>query len=58
MEIKCEQIKRLVPFGAQKEATTGEIGYLKNIPLTNQCPECIDIWYEATLGQEDSSLCK
>jgi len=24
---------------------------MKNIPLTNQWPECIDIWYEATLGK-------
>jgi len=33
--LKCEQIKRLVPLGAQKEATIGEIAYLKNISLTN-----------------------
>jgi len=36
----------------------GNFGYLKNIPLTNQWPECINIRYEATLGQGDSSLCK
>jgi len=25
----------------------GNFGYLKSIPLTNQWPECIDIWDEA-----------
>jgi len=52
------QIKRLVPFRAQKEATKANLGYLKNIPVTNQWLECIDILYEATLPQGDSSLCK
>jgi len=42
-KLKCEQIKMLVPYLAEKEATIGEIGYQKNIPLTNQWPECIDI---------------
>jgi len=28
-------------------------GISKNIPLTNQWPECIDIWYEATFRKGD-----
>jgi len=36
----------------------GNLGYLKNISLTSKWPECIDFWYEATLGQGNSSFCK
>jgi len=40
------------PFWAQKEATIWEIlGIWKIFLLENEWPECIDIWYEATLGQ-------
>jgi len=47
------------PFwGAERGYNRVNFGYLQNIPLTNQWPEYIDIWYEATLGQGDSSLCK
>jgi len=44
-----------MPFGAQKEATLGE--NLKNIPLTNKWPECIDIWYEALLWDKEILVC-
>jgi len=47
------------PFwGPVRGYNKGNFGYLRNNPLTNQWPEFIDIWYEATLGQGDSSLCK
>jgi len=47
------------PFGGpDRHYNMGNFGYLKNIPLTNQWPECIDILYEVILGQGDSSLCK
>jgi len=47
------------PFwGPDRGYNWENFGYLKNIPLTNQWPECIDILYEATLGQGDSNLCK
>jgi len=32
-------------------------GYLKNIPLTNQWPECIDIWYEALPWDTEIQVC-
>jgi len=45
------------PFwGPERGYNRGNLGYLKYIPLTNQWPECIGIWYEAILGQGDSSL--
>jgi len=35
------------PFwGPERGYNRGNFGYLKNIPLTNQWPEYIDIWYE------------
>jgi len=47
------------PFwGSERSYNRRNFGHLKNIPLTNQLSECIDIWYEATLGQGDTSLCK
>jgi len=47
------------PFwGPDRGNNRGNCRYLKNIPLTNQWPECIAILYEATLGQGDSSLFK
>jgi len=59
MEIKVCANQEAGPFwGPERGYNRGNLGYLKNIPLTNQWPECIDIWYEATLGQGDSSLCK
>jgi len=36
------------PFwGPERGYNQGNFWYLKNIPLTNQWPVCIDIWYEA-----------
>jgi len=35
----------------------GNCGYLKNIPLTNQRPKCIDIWYEALPWDKDIQIC-
>jgi len=35
----------------------GNFGYLKNISLTNQWPECIDIWYEALPWDKGIKLC-
>jgi len=43
----CVQFMGLVPLGPRKRVQCGNFGYLKNISLTNQWPECIDIWYEA-----------
>jgi len=58
MEIKvCANQEAGTFWGPERGYNTGNFGYLKNIPLTNQWPECIVIWYEATLGQGDSSLC-
>jgi len=33
--------------GPERGNNRGNFGYLKNIALTNQWPECIDIWCEA-----------
>jgi len=43
------------PFwGPERGYNRDNFGYMnKNIPLTNHWPECIDIWYEASLGQVD-----
>jgi len=47
------------PFwGPERGYDRGNFGCLKTIPLTNHGPKCIDIWYEATLGQGDSSVRK
>jgi len=54
MEIKVCADQEDGPFSGPER----NFGYLKNIPLTNQWPECIDIWYEATLELGDSTLCK
>jgi len=59
MEIKVCTNQEAAPFwGPERDYNRIKFGYLKNIPLTNQWPECIDIWYEENLGQGDSSLCK
>jgi len=58
MEIKvCATQEAGSLWGPERGHNRGNFGCLKNIPLTNQRPECIDIWYEATFGQGDSSLC-
>jgi len=54
----CENQEAAPFWGPERDYNRGNFGYLKNIRLTNQWPECIDIWYEANLGQQDSSLCK
>jgi len=47
------------PFwGPERGYNRGNVGYLKTIPLTNHWPECIGIWYEATLVQGNSSVRK
>jgi len=52
MEFKVCANQEAGPFwGPERGYNRGNFGYLKNIPLTNQWPECIDIRYEATLGQ-------
>jgi len=52
---KFAQIKGMTDFGAQKRGCNrGNFG----IPLANHWPECTDIWYEASLEQDDSSLRK
>jgi len=59
MEIKVCTNQETGPFwGPKRGYNRGNFGYLKNIPLTNQWTECIDIWYEVTMGQGDSSFCK
>jgi len=46
------------PFsGPDRGYNRGNFGYLKNIPLTNQCPECIDIWYEALPWDKKIRVC-
>jgi len=45
-------------WGPESGYNRENLGHLKTIPLTNHRLECIDIWYEATLGQGDSSVCK
>jgi len=46
MEIKVCANQEAGPFwGPKRGYNKGNIWYLKNIPLTNQCPKCIDIWY-------------
>jgi len=58
MENKVCANQEAGPFwGPERDYNMGNFRYLKNIPLTNQWPEWIDI-YEATLGQKDSNLCK
>jgi len=58
MEIKVCATQEAGPFwGPERGYNRGNFGCLKNIPLTNQWPECTDIWYEATFGQRDSGLC-
>jgi len=48
MEIKVCANQGAGPFWCpEREYNRGNFGYLKMIPLTNQWPECIDIWYEA-----------
>jgi len=57
MEIKVCATQEAGPlWGPERGYNRGNFGCLKNIP-TNQWPECVDIWYEATLGQGDSNLC-
>jgi len=41
-------------WGPERDYNRGNFWYLTTIPLTNHWPECIDIWYEATLGQGGS----
>jgi len=56
MEINmCANQAAALFWGPERGYNRGNFGYLKNIRLTNQWSECIDIWYEATVGQ---GLCK
>jgi len=45
-------------WGPERGYTRWNCGYLKTIPLTKHWPDCIDIWYEATLGRGDSNVRK
>jgi len=59
MEIQvCTNQEAGLFWGPERDYNKDNFGYLKNISLTNQWPKFIDIWYETTLGQGNSSLCK
>jgi len=47
------------PFwGPEKRGyNRGNFGYLINISLTNQWPECIDIWYVALPWGKEIKVC-
>jgi len=58
MGIKMYVIQRAGPFwGPETGYNRGNFGYLKNIPLTNQLPKCIDIWYEALPWDKEIQVC-
>jgi len=46
------------PFwGPERGYNRGDFGYLKNTPLTNQWPKCIDIWYETLPWDKEIQVC-
>jgi len=52
---KFAQIKGITHFGSQKRGyNRGNFG----MPLANHWPKCTDIFYETSLGQDDSGLRK
>jgi len=58
MGIKVCAIQGAGPFwGPERGYNRGNFGYLKNIPLTNQWPECIDIWYEVLPWDKEIQDC-
>jgi len=58
MGIKVCAIQGAGPFwGTERGYNRGNLGYLKNIPLTKQWPECIDIWYEALHWDKQIQVC-
>jgi len=58
MGINVSAIQGSGPFwGLGRQYNREFFFYLKNIPLTNQCPECIDILYEALPWDKEIQVC-
>jgi len=58
MGIKVCGIQVAGPFwGPERGYNRGKFGYLKNIPLTNQWPKCIDTWYETLPWDKEIQDC-
>jgi len=43
--------------GPERGYNRGNFGYMKNIPLKIQWPECIDIWYKALSWDKEIQVC-
>jgi len=58
MGINVCAIQGAGPFwGPERGYNWENFGYMKNIPLTNQWPECIDIWYKVLPWDMEIHIC-